>query len=140
MSQNTSAVQNEEKAYTSPSTAENQNVSLQAYIMAPQKPLPKITSIFSGDTPEALSLTTSRRTRWVMVQNSSRMVAALSRADIELTIKAILEMSPPAKLTKNRAASMNIGLPGGWPTSSLKACRMNSGQSQKLAVGSTVSR
>ena len=28
MSQNTSAVQNDEKAYTSPSTAENQNVSL----------------------------------------------------------------------------------------------------------------
>ena len=47
---------------------------------------------------------------------------------------------PPKRVTKKRAVSMKIGLPGGWPTSSLKPCVMNSGQSQKLAVGSRVSR
>ncbi len=75
-----------------------------------------------------------------MVQNSNSIVPAESSADMELTIRAALVMSPPAKLTKNRAASMKMGLPGGWPTSSLTPCEMNSGQSQKLAVGSTVIR
>ena len=35
---------------------------------------------------------------------------------------------------------MKIGAPGGCPTSSLKADVMNSPQSQKLAVGSMVTR
>ena len=34
--------------------------------------------------------------------------------------------------------SMKKGAPGGWPTSSLKAVEMNSGQSQNDAVGSMV--
>ncbi len=68
------------------------------------------------------------------------MVPADRSADMELTISAALLISPAAKFTKKRAASMKIGLPGGWPTSSLVPWAMNSGQSQKDAVGSTVSR
>ena len=119
MSQNTSAVQNEENAYTSPSTAENQKVSLHAYMSAPHIPDANITVIFSGLISCASSLTIRRFTRWVMVQNRSNMVAALSSPDMALTISATLVTSPNAKLAKNRAASMNMGLPGGCPTSSL---------------------
>ncbi len=86
------------------------------------------------------SLTMSRRIRWVMVQKSSMMVPALSRAFMELTAMATLVTSPPIRFMANLAASMKMGLPGGCPTSSLKPCEMNSGQSQKDAVGSIVSR
>ena len=119
MSQNTRAVQNDEKAYTSPSTAENQNVSLHVYASAPQRPDPKMTSILTRGISVASSLTMRRLTRCVTVQKSRSMVAAESNADMMLTISATLDMSPKAKLTKNLAASMKIGLPGGWPTSSL---------------------
>jgi hypothetical protein len=109
------------------------------YISAPHAPLANITSICKGVTPVAESFTTSFFTRCVIVQNNSSIVAALSRADIVLTATATYS-GPGAKLTKNRAASINIGLPGGWPISSLYPCEINSGQSQKLAVGSRVSR
>ena len=75
-----------------------------------------------------------------MVQNSSRMVAALSSADIALTHFDTSVTSPPANSVANRATRMKMGLPGGWPISLLKPCAINSGQSQKLAVGSMVSR
>ena len=42
MSQNTTAVNREDIAYTSPSTAENQNVSEKAYTSAPTRPEPKM--------------------------------------------------------------------------------------------------
>ena len=42
MAQNTSAVTRDDIAYTSPSTAENQNVSLNVYARAPTAPAPKI--------------------------------------------------------------------------------------------------
>ncbi len=103
-------------------------------------PEPNITSICVRDNSSALSLIIRRFTRCVIVQKSRSMVAADRSADIELTIRATLVTSPKAKLTKKRAASMKIGLPGGCPTSSLQPCEMNSGQSQKLAVGSTVRR
>ena len=81
-------------------------------------PLPKINNICTSDIPVASSLTTSRLTRWVMVQNSNNMVAALSNADIELTHIATVDGSL-LKLMAKRAANMKIGLPGGCPTSSL---------------------
>jgi hypothetical protein len=43
-----------------------------------------------------------------------------------------------AKSEKKFAVSMKKGAPGGCPISSLLPERMNAGQSQKLAVGSTV--
>ena len=74
-----------------------------------------------------------------MVQKSRRIVPALSRADIALTQIATV-LGPEAKLMKNLAASMKIGLPGGCPTSNLLPWAINSPQSQKLAVGSMVRR
>ena len=81
--------------------------------MAPQNPEANITTIFSGLTVVASSLTVRRFTRCVMVQKSSRMVPALSSPDMALTIRATFVGSPNAKLAKKRAASMKIGLPGG---------------------------
>ena len=75
-----------------------------------------------------------------MVQNSSNIVAALNSAEEALTISGMSSVLPPAKLTATRAIIIHMGLPGGCPTSSLNACDMYSGQSQKLAVGSNVSR
>ena len=40
MAQNTKAVKNEDIPYTSPSTAENQNESVKAKLMAPTTPAP----------------------------------------------------------------------------------------------------
>ena len=113
MSQNTKAVQNDEKAYTSASTAENQKVSLHVYANAPHTPPPKISSIFHSEMSSASSRTIMRRTRCVIVQNNSKIVAALSRADMALTAIAAWAAVPPNRVMKNRAHSMKMGLPGG---------------------------
>ena len=47
MAQNTRAVISEDMAYTSPSTAENQNVSLNVYARAPTAPEPKMAIAFA---------------------------------------------------------------------------------------------
>jgi hypothetical protein len=75
-----------------------------------------------------------------MLQNRNRTAKALARADIELIMAATFETFPPAKRVKNLAMIMNTGFPGGWPTSSLNAEEMNSLQSQRLAVGSIVTK
>jgi len=65
-------------------------------------------------------------------------VNALASADIILTVMAILDVSPKAKLVKKLDTSMKKGFPGGCPTSSLYDEAINSPQSQKLVVGSMV--
>ena len=64
------------------------------------------------------------------------MPAALSMADIMFTISATF--SGDANSEKKLAVSMKNGAPGGCPISNLCPESINSGQSQKLAVGSTV--
>ena len=66
------------------------------------------------------------------------MVSALRNAESILMQYATCVASE-AKRLKNLPVSIKKGAPGGWPTSSLNAVVMNSGQSQKLAVGSMVS-
>ena len=104
-------------------------------------PLPITTRYWARDIlSSSPSFTTSFFTRWVMDQNSNRMVSALKMADIALTHLATAITLPPANLLAKLAARIKIGLPGGWPISVLKPWAINSGQSQKLAVGSMVSR
>ncbi len=74
-----------------------------------------------------------------MVQKRNKIVNALAKADIELTIFAAFSAPPPNKM-KNRPSNIKNGAPGGWPTSNLKDVVMNSPQSQKLTVGSIVSK
>ena len=64
-----------------------------------------------------------------MVQKSNSIVRALSSPLMALTATATV-CDEAAKLAKNLAVSMKMGLPGGWPTSSLSAWIINSPQSQ----------
>ena len=72
-----------------------------------------------------------------MVQNRNKIHPALISALIIFTIRATCDGSL-ANWLKRLAVNMKIGAPGGWPTSNLYPVVMNSGQSQKLAVGSMV--
>ena len=72
-----------------------------------------------------------------MVQKRKRMVAAESSALIVFTIRATCDGSL-VNCEKMLAVSIKNGAPGGCPISSLYPVEINSGQSQKLAVGSMV--
>jgi hypothetical protein len=72
-----------------------------------------------------------------MVQKRNITVKALARADMILILSATL-LTSEAKREKKRPRIINMGAPGGWPTSSLNAVAINSPQSHKLSVGSTV--
>jgi hypothetical protein len=111
MPQKTSAVTSEEIAYSSPSTAENQNVSENAYASAPNIPLPMIAGTCFDS--RALSFTNTFRTRWVMVQKRNKIANALHRADRMFIINAALEVSPPAKSVAILPIIINRGAPGG---------------------------
>ena len=103
---------------------------------APQTPLAMMATIrpaVSG-VPSGAS---NFLARWVTLQNRNRMQPAESRADIMLIMRAICVASL-AKSVNNLPNSMKNGAPGGCPTSIFSAVVINSGQSQKLAVGSMV--
>ena len=68
------------------------------------------------------------------------MVKPLASADIEFTILAALAAPPPPRRIKNLPNIIKKGAPGGWPTSNLNDVVINSPQSQKLTVGSIVSK
>ena len=136
ISQNTTAVKSEEYAYTSPSTALNQNVSLNVYANAPTTPEPMMVTN-CGSVISCPSFTTIFRAKCVMLQKRNRMVNPLKRADIVFTIFATAPGSD-ASWVNRFAVSMKNGAPGGCPTSSLYAEETNSPQSQKLPDGSMV--
>ena len=71
-----------------------------------------------------------------MLQNKNKMVNELLSTDNPFAANAAF--SGLMGIMRNLANNMKNGAPGGCPTSSLYAEAMNSPQSQKLAVGSTV--
>ena len=73
-----------------------------------------------------------------MLQNKNRIENELLKADRALA--AYAAVSGEEKTINDLANNMKRGAPGGCPTSSLYADAINSPQSQKLDVGSTVSR
>jgi hypothetical protein len=75
-----------------------------------------------------------------MVQNRNIIANPLQSAEKVLIVMATLEVSLPANNEAILPIIRNKGAPGGWPTCSLNAARMNSPQSQKLTVGSRVNR
>jgi len=99
-------------------------------------PAPMMATSLPAETVSP-SLHSNLRARWVMLQKRKSMQPALKRADMVFTMRATCEESW-AKSAKNLAVSMKKGAPGGCPTSIFSAVLMNSGQSQKLAVGSMV--
>src|SRR5690554_223634 len=112
ISQKTSAVSIEEKAYTSPSTAENQKVSENVYTSAPTTPLPMTAMICPLLSILLPLLSSSLRVRCVIVQKRKRMVKALISADMLLIIIATCEGSC-ANWLKRFPTSMKKGAPGG---------------------------
>ena len=72
-----------------------------------------------------------------MVQNIKRIVKALARADMKLTILAI-SVTSVVNIAKKAPNIWKRGAPGGWPTSSLMAVEIYSPTSQELTVGSMV--
>jgi len=97
MAQKTMAVKNDEKPYTSASTAENQNESEKVYANPPTKPLPKIAMVWLS--VGTLSLVITLLVRWVMVQNRNKMVNALART-VNVFISTAASSGPPNKVKK----------------------------------------
>src|SRR5450759_4402110 len=114
MPQKTSAITSEERAYSSPSTAENQKVSENVKARAPTIPLPIIAGICFASS--SLFLTNTFLTRWVIVQKRNKIAKPLHRADRTFTVTGTLDKSLPAKRVATLPIIKNNGAPGGWPT------------------------
>jgi hypothetical protein len=128
----------DDRAYTSPSIAENQKVSVKAYDSAPIAPAPnvRIVRCVVIASPPCVNI---RRARCVIVQKRKRMQNADAIAFIAL-IAAGTYSAAGAKSDAKRANIIKSGAPGGCPTSNLYDVAINSLQSQRLVVGSMVSR
>src|SRR5690554_6656057 len=100
IAQNTTAVNKEDRPYTSASTAENQNVSVNAYAEAPTRPAAKITK---REMPDNSFSTKNLRAKCVIVQNKNIIVAPLATAVKILIAFAISSTLSPTKIAKNRA-------------------------------------
>ena len=74
----------------------------------------------------------------MILQKRNKIVKELLKA--ESVFAASAAVSGEAKTINDLANNMKRGAPGGCPTSNLYADAINSPQSQKLDVGSTVSR
>ena len=112
MAQNTRAVNNDDVAYTSASTAENQNVSEKAYARAPVSPAAIIAIVcpnFGSEPDDAIIFFA----RWVMVQKRNIIVNALARADMIFDVEGYFAETSETKRLKNLASIINIGAPGG---------------------------
>src|SRR6185503_11048660 len=108
--QNTSAVKKEDNAYTSPSTALNQNESEKVYTKAPMTPaLITVKSwLLSSISPV---FTNILRAKWVTLQNRNRIVAALAMALIKLTALAAVIPLSPKRIIKKRPRIAKNGAP-----------------------------
>ena len=116
--QNTAAVNRDDMAYTSASTAENQKVSDQQYARAPTTPAPMRENACPADrVPLPPFFSMMRRPRWTIVRYRKNMVNAEQRALMMFT--AMAACSGDANMVKNLAIIWNTGLPGACPTSSL---------------------
>ena len=101
-------------AYTSVSTALNQNESVKAKAKLPTKPLPKMAIPLLFEI--SLSFTTSFLSSNVMDQNINNMAKALATPLIKFITNPIFEVSPKAKEEKKAPSIWNNGAPGGCPT------------------------
>src|ERR1044072_2849735 len=135
IAQKTAAVNKDDNAYTSPSSAENPAESVNAYESAPTAPATRIKMNVSF-VNSSCTRSTNFFARCVMLQNKNKAVNALANADMVLMQAATCSRFP--KSEKNLATSKKNGAPGGCPVSIPYEHAMYSPQSQKLAVGSMV--
>ena len=134
------AVKKEDIAYTSPSTAENQNESVKVYVKAPTTPAARIEIILNLSFFDSSFFTSILFPNAVIVQKRNKIVNELQRADITLTATATWLVAGSANNEKILPNNWKRGAPGGCPTSSLYAVAIYSPQSQKLTVCSIVER
>ena len=107
------AVRNEENEYTSPSTAENQKVSVNAYSRAPVNPLNMIKEMEEFDrSSRDFSLQTTDDTRYVIVRNRKNIHPALRSAFITF-IQYATSCGEDAKSENTLPANIKNGAPGG---------------------------
>ena len=103
MAQNTMAVNNDDIAYTSPSTAENQNVSEKQYASAPTIPAPYMAiALDTGQEPSSDGFT-SLFPRKTIVRYRNITVSAEQMALIAFTATAACILS--VNIVKNLAIS-----------------------------------
>ena len=103
MAQNVMAVISDDIAYTSPSTALNQNESVKVYANAPIADAAN-TAQFS---PQIFCASIE------IVQNRNKIVKLEQRHDMMFIIIATLVTSPKANKVKKRPMSWKVGAPGG---------------------------
>src|SRR5690606_37695773 len=114
IAQNTTAVHKEDMAYTSDSTAENQNVSEKAYANAPTKPAP-ITTIVCVEVREVVRFALPRnilRPKAVIDQNKKRIVNPELTAEPTFIQYASCDLSPIAIFENMFWIIKNKGAPG----------------------------
>ncbi len=100
IAQNTKAVKNEDIAYTSASTAENQKESVKVKDNAPVKPDSKTNRVLLNVLVFMIF-----DVRWVIVQKRNNMVKALDKTLKKLIASAIFSRFPNAKNEKNLPSS-----------------------------------
>ena len=113
MAQKTKAVKKELNAYTSPSTAEYQNESLNVYAKAPTTPAPITNKIWFCVKSAPLAFSTILLAKWVMVQNKNKIVNPLANALMVFTALAAVSGLSPKRIIKTLPIKTNIGAPGG---------------------------
>jgi hypothetical protein len=122
-------------AYTSVSTALNQNESVNVKAKLPTKALPSTATCFDVVNSPFNVIIFLRSKE--MLQNINKIVKALATALIKFITNPIW-LGSKANIEKNAPNIWNNGAPGGCPTCNLEEVSMYSPASQKLTVGSTV--
>jgi len=111
---------NMERAYTSPSIADNQNDSVKANESDPINALPVIRILLSE---KFLAIR-------IIIQNKNIIVSALEKADNKFMAAATFCGFPNESNENNLPRIIKNGAPEGWLTSSFAADKINSLQSQ----------
>ena len=102
--QKTTAVNKEDIAYTSPSTAENQNESEKVYAKAPIRPPNNMENFENKDMfLSFFSCCNIFLLSRVIIQNKNAIVNALHNADMKFIIHATLAVLPNVKFEKKFA-------------------------------------
>ena len=117
MHQKVAAVKREDIAYTSPSTAENQNESEKVYASDPINPEDKISIISSVLISWFLIIIFLLKA--VIVQKRKSIVNEEHSAESVLIATATSLVPGVANRLNILPKSWNNGAPGGWPTSNL---------------------
>jgi hypothetical protein len=123
-------VQNDENAYTSDSTAENQNESLTAKTRDPTTPDPIMATPLPIAMPSLLRLGENIRLAIIIMVSESNPTVSAEKMPLSILHASEIYSLLGEKSVATFDANIHTGLPGGCPDSSLYAATIYSGQSQ----------